>query len=89
MEVGRLYKVAPPELKISPIMYFVIQNTVSGVIQNIENRCTIFFISSQFLAILDDFQSGRQHAIQPISGFSPPTPLVLSASKYYVMYLTK
>ena len=30
---GFLYKVAPPELKISPIMYFVIQN--------IENCCAI------------------------------------------------
>ena len=39
---GFLYKVAPLELKISPIMYFVIHNSVVlSIIQHIEKCCAI------------------------------------------------
>ena len=46
---GFLYKVAPPELKISLIIHFVIHNSVV-LSQNIENCCTILtpFCLSQY-----------------------------------------
>ena len=45
---GFLYKVAPPEVKISPSMYFSIYN---GLVQNSQNHCAISvkFLKNNFL----------------------------------------
>ena len=56
-----LYKVSPPQLKNSAIIYLFCHPQFSSVIQNIENRCAILtpvcYQNNQFFSQKSNFQN--------------------------------